>query len=331
MLPVIDIDPLITRQTVDPIARQLDRACRTAGFFLIRNHGVSTQLVRDLLTAAHTFFALPVHEKAEVAMPRFGRTWRGWFPLGGERTSGVPDQKEGYYFGRNLLADDPRVLAGLPLHGPNPYPGRVPALADLVERYLVAMKKLASTLMRGLACGLGLPGDFFDEGITRDPTELFRMFHYPNQPRADGHWGVAEHTDYGLLTIVFQDGHGGLEVHTPDGWIEATPIPNTFVCNLGDMLERLTGGRYRSTPHRVRVPRGDAATGRISFAYFYDPSWQADSDSLRPLQNLRGEPTTPHRARWDHSDPMDHRGTYGEYLTAKVANVFPNLFEDTIA
>ena len=88
---------------------------------------------------------------------------------------------------------------------------------------------------------------------------LFRIFHYPPQPADDDGWGVGEHTDYGLLTLLAQDDNGGLQVHTPDGWIDAPPMPGTFVCNIGDMLDRLTGGCYRSTPHRVRNLSGPGA------------------------------------------------------------------------
>ena len=104
--------------------------------------------------------------------------------------------------------------------------------------------------MRGIAIGLGLTPTWFEEHVTADPTVLFRIFHYP--PGDDSDWGVAEHTDYGLLTLLAQDDRGGLQVHAPDGWIDVPAEPDVLVCNIGDMLDRLTGGRYRSTPHRVR-------------------------------------------------------------------------------
>src|SRR5690606_37348794 len=92
-------------------AEALDRACRDTGFFLVSGHGVPGSALSRLDGLAREFFALPDHEKADVAMARGGRAWRGWFPEGGELTSGRPDHKEGYYFGADLPADDPRVVA----------------------------------------------------------------------------------------------------------------------------------------------------------------------------------------------------------------------------
>jgi isopenicillin N synthase-like dioxygenase len=137
-------------------------------------------------------------------------------------------------------------------------------------------------------------------------------------------WGVGEHTDYGLLTLLAQDDLGGLQVRAVDGsWIDVDPTPGALVCNLGDMLERLTGGRYRSTPHRVR---NTSDRGRLSFPYFFDPSWDATVPTL-PLDDA----PLPAAGRWDGSDVTAWEGTYGDYLTAKVSKVFPQLFADVTA
>ena len=134
-------------------------------------------------------------------------------------------------------------------------------------------------------------------------------------------WGVGEHTDYGLLTLLAQDSSGGLEIRLPDGsWRSATPEPGVLVCNLGDMLERLTGGRYRSTPHRVRNTTGRS---RLSFPYFFDPSWDATVPAILTSGSATGHD------RWDGADVTEWDGSYGDYLTAKVAKVFPQLFAAT--
>jgi isopenicillin N synthase-like dioxygenase len=106
MLPIIDIASL-------DASEEIDRACRQFGFFAIRNHGVSDELRKAVLNAAIDFFGRSDKEKSQVALANGGPAWRGWFPLGGELTSGVPDLKEGYYFGRELPPDT------RPMHGPS--------------------------------------------------------------------------------------------------------------------------------------------------------------------------------------------------------------------
>ena len=280
-------------------AAQLDHACAEIGFFYVAGHGIDPGLGDRLEAAARRFFALPDDDKAAVGMPVGGRAWRGWFPLGGELTSGVPDGKEGYYFGAEAPASD------RPLQGPNVWPDAVPELRDAVLEWLDAMTGLG----RRLCELLGVPRSLID-----DPTVLFRIFRYPPADAAPGDWGVAEHTDYGLLTILRQDVTGGLEVRLPSSaeWIGAPPIPDTFVCNVGDVLERLSGGRWRSTPHRVRnTSDGD----RLSFPFFFDPSWDAQ------IPDVGGVPVP----RWDGQDLYAVRGSYGDYLLQKVSKVFPDL------
>jgi isopenicillin N synthase-like dioxygenase len=317
-LPLIDVTELRDRGPGQhDVARSIDRACRQAGFFCITGHGIDAGLTERLIVFAADFFALPEHEKAAIAMEHGGQAWRGWFPVGGELTSGVPDRKEGLYFGTELSPNDPRVRAGRPLHGPNLFPPEPAGLRATVLEWLDAMTVLGHTLMRGVAIGLGLDADWFATHLTDDPTILLRIFHYP--PGDESGWGVGEHTDYGLLTILLQDDRGGLQVRAPEGWIDVPPEAATLVCNIGDMLDRMTAGRYRSTPHRVRNLSGRS---RLSFPFFFDPSWDANVAVL-PLEG--SPPADDASSRWDTSSVHDWRGTYGDYLLSKVGKVFPEL------
>ncbi len=305
-------------------ASAIDRACREVGFFAISGHGVDSLLQSRLDEAARAFFALPDRTKDEIAMARAGSAWRGWFPVGGELTSGRPDRKEGIYFGVELPDDHPRVAAGTPLHGRNLFPDAPSDLGPAVLEWLDAMRRVADATMRAIAAGLGLAPRWFEDHLTADPTVLFRIFHYPPSDEGDTNddsaWGVGQHTDYGLLTLLAQDDNGGLQVEFLDGtWIDVELDSSLIVCNIGDMLERLTGGRYRSTPHRVRNTSG---ADRLSFPYFFDPSWDATVPTL-PLADTSA--SRNHR-RWDGEDVLAWTGTYGDYLTAKVAKVFPGLF-----
>jgi isopenicillin N synthase-like dioxygenase len=151
---------------------------------------------------------------------------------------------------------------------------------------------------------------------------LFRIFNYPQQGAgADPTlWGVGEHTDYGLLTILLQDDCGGLEVRSRSRWVSAPPVPGSFICNIGDMLDRMTRGVFRSTPHRVRNP---APRDRLSLPFFLDPGF---STRVEPL-DLPGRAAPPDDAaeRWDRTSVHAFEGTYGDYLLAKVGKVFPEL------
>jgi isopenicillin N synthase-like dioxygenase len=327
--PVIDVGPLTgAGGDVGPVAAAIDAACRDAGFFSIVNHGIDAALLDRLEDLAREFFALSEDEKARVAMTHGGRAWRGWFPLGGELTSGVPDRKEGYYFGEELPVDDPRVVAGIPLHGPNLLPAAPRAFGATVLEVIDRFTTLGHQLMRGLGLALGLDAEWFDRELTHDPVVLFRIFHYPARPEGvetPESWGVAEHTDYGLLTMLHQDRGGGLEVRTADGWVEIPPRPGALVCNLGDMIERMTGGVYRSTPHRVRIPAG---RDRIACPFFFDPGWNAE---VRPiLAGVAAGADDSAADRWDGASVHDFSGTYGDYLLGKVSKVFPALRDEAL-
>lgn len=328
MLPVVDVSPLRAPQPAPglraEVARQIEAACREHGFFYVTGHGVPPELRSRLAAACTAFFALPPADKAEIAMARGGPAWRGWFPVGAELTSGQPDQKEGLYFGTELGAEDPRVRAGLPLHGRNLFPRQVPGMRAAVLGYLDALTVLGQAVLRGVALSLGLDAEYFATGYTASPTVLFRVFRYPAVPAAEAGWGVGEHTDYGLLTLLAQDDAGGLQVRTPNGWADAPPLPGTFVANIGDMLDRLTGGWYRSTPHRVRNTSG---RDRLSYPFFLDPGFTGEIPPL-PSRAAVGEGGEP---RWDGQNLHAFTGTYGDYLLAKVGKVFPHLRREVLA
>ena len=323
-LPVIDVGLLVIRAGDRArVAAEIGKACRDSGFFYIVGHGVDVELQRRLEESSRRFFAQDLQTKMDIAMARGGRAWRGYFPVGAELTSGRADVKEGIYFGTELPADHPRVKNGTPLHGANLFPRDIPELRSAVLAYMDAMTRLGHVLMEGIALSLGFGASYFADRYTREPLTLFRIFNYPGNPAApddEPRWGVGEHTDYGLLTILKQDDTGGLQVKSGGGWMAAPPIPGAFLCNIGDMLDRMTAGQYRSTPHRVQnVTRRD----RLSFPFFFDPNFDA---RIKPVVTADATLVTGDGdERWDHASVHEFDGTYGDYILAKVSKVFPQL------
>lgn len=325
-IPVINLEEALRTDSVTPTvqsaADRIGQACREFGFFCVTGHGVSRELQNCLEELSRQFFECDESEKMRIRMELGGRAWRGFFPVGAELTSGKPDQKEGIYFGAELDDDHPNVKAGIPLHGRNLFP-TISGFRETVLEWIEQMTQLGHLLMALIALSLGLDCLYFDERYTREPLVLFRIFHYPALGEQKKKlWSVGEHTDYGLLTILKQDQSGGLQIRTKANWIDIPVIEDSFVCNLGDMTDRMTSGGYRSTPHRVRNP---AKSGRLSFPFFFDPGWNS---VVKPVESdviARDDSAD----RWDSTNIHDWTGTYGDYILSKVARVFPQLTDQT--
>jgi len=363
-IPVIDVGALRTLDINDPTfcshvqepARNIYEASVNVGFFYVANHGVSDELLQRIDDISKHFFALPVEEKKTIDMIYGGKAWRGYFAVGAEVTSGIPDQKEGIYFGTELAAN---LEDSRPLHGINQWPsGELgPQMRDTVLSYMHEMKTLGQLLMRTISCSLNVTDQSFTAQFN-NPTELFRIFNYPPHDAQFGEkaLGVGEHTDYGYLTLLKQDSIGGLQVKDTrtNTWMNADPIPGTFVVNLGDALEHATRGLFKATPHRVEQRRHTTAH-RLSMPYFFDPCFDCEMHHVGPegfviptypiataatsTAAATADPAESKTAtvepdaagvgmytRWDGADPTMFTGTYGSYLLRKVSRAFPALF-----
>ncbi|MGI9379165.1 MAG: isopenicillin N synthase family dioxygenase, partial [Methyloligellaceae bacterium] len=270
-LPIIDMSDLWSDDTASKkrIGNEIREACLDKGFFYLRGHGISADMREESLGVIREFFALPLEEKLKVDKAQSNCN-RGYEKLRGQTLEpGAPaDIKEGYYIGRDLSEDDPRVVSGKFNHGPNIWPKNLPQFRDKLENYYEQMLGVARTLMRGLALSLRLDEIHFDE-FSRDELATLRLLHYPEQPPnpKPGEKGAGAHTDFGTLTLLLQDDSGGLQVRDEAaGWIDAPPIKDTYVVNLGDMIARWTNDTYRSTLHRVINHSGH---DRYSIPFFY--------------------------------------------------------------
>jgi len=276
-LPVIDLRPLEAGEAGErQVAAAINAACSGPGFFYVSHHGVPQPVIDAAVTAARRFFHLPAEVKQRT---KANLLHRGWHAAGGALMQGAkkPDLKEFYSLGLDLPADHPAVLAGEKLRGPNQWPAEVPELKPAMEAYFAAVGACGAKLLRAVALSLGLPRDFFAPHYTL-PLQRTQAIFYPPQPVDDeDQFGLAAHTDFGCITLLWQDDSGGLEVkeRQSGAWIPAPPLPGTLVVNVGDLLGRWSNDRFASTPHRVRNLSGHE---RMSIATFYDPNFAAPID-----------------------------------------------------
>ncbi|WCO68799.1 2-oxoglutarate and iron-dependent oxygenase domain-containing protein [Iamia majanohamensis] len=263
------------------VAAAVGAACTGAGFLVVVDHGIPAEVVRRAFAEAERFFALPRERKAALADT--GIEDRGWFPMGGQslETGTPPDLSEFVMVGRDLGPDHPEVRAGTPMYGPNPWPDDLPGWREAVEAYHSAADDLCRRLLGYLALSLGLPADHLAP-FAGDPVSTLKLAHYVPRPDqvAEGQLGAGAHTDWGAISVVAQDGVGGLEVLVDEEagtWIEAPVVEGSLVVNLGDMVPRWTNDRYVSRTHRVRNPVG---RDRYSLVLFFDLDYHARIEVL---------------------------------------------------
>jgi isopenicillin N synthase-like dioxygenase len=286
-MPILDLTPLLTGGDLTELAAELRRACENTGFFYIRNHGVPQQIIDEVFAATKRFFDLPVEERLKVKID--DRFRRGYMPQGINQHPGYPpDLKESYELSLDLPLDDPDVAAGLPLHGPNRWPEDLPWLRAAAEAYLTETTELGKRLLTVFARSLDVPDDFFLQYCTK-PVIKTRLFHYPPAPAQDENaYGVAPHTDYGMITLLTQDPIGGLELLKRDGeWVSAPFIPGTFVINLGDLFKVWTNDIYVSNQHRVVNRTG---LERYSIPTFFNLDFHAPVSCLPTCQSADNPP-----------------------------------------
>jgi isopenicillin N synthase-like dioxygenase len=287
-VPVLDLTPLNTGGDLRALAETLRQACVTTGFFYVKNHGIPAPIFDGVFGATRRYFDLPQAQRLGHRMDE--RFRRGFMPQGINQHPGfAPDLKESYEIGIDLPLDHPDVVAGLPLHGPNRWPAECPWLRDAAESYFNETMALGRRLLRVCAVSLGMPHDFFLQWCI-SPMVQMRLFHYPPQPAVtdDRTFGVAPHTDYGMITLLSQDSIGGLELRKRDGeWIGAPFIPGTLVVNLGDLFQRWTNDIYRSNPHRVVNRSGRE---RYSIPTFFNLDFNAEVTCLPTCQSPDNPP-----------------------------------------
>jgi isopenicillin N synthase-like dioxygenase len=289
-IPIIDFEPFINdresaRQTV---VEQIYQACHKIGFMYLKNSGISQNLIDQLFIQAKQFFNLPYEVKQQLAWSdEFSN--RGYVGIERERLD--PDKpgdlKEAFNVGKEGDKGDKEELKASQSSLSVPFSAVSLAKDPCILAFWNASTAAADRILQAFALALQLPEDFFSSRHDQQNHTL-RLLHYPPLQKLPkpGQVRAGEHSDYGSITLLFQDRVGGLEVQTRDGkWIAAPSIPGTVVVNTGDLMQRWTNHVFCSTKHRVMIPTDEQAKqSRYSVAFFCHPNNDTEISCLPSCQ-----------------------------------------------
>lgn len=316
------------------LADALQSICHEVGFVVITDHGIEQTLIDDVFALMERFFDLDDNQKQLIdkrASPHF----RGWEAVGSEFTNNRVDVREQI----DLWSEWPVACDGddRPVHhrllGPNQWmPDDVIAgQRELTLRWMNDLGALADQILELLAIGLDIDPSYFASLFGRQPMSLTKMIHYP--PTPDGGAGVNAHHDTGFLTLLAPGPTSGLQVLNPLGdWIDVPTVPGSFVVNLGEMLQAMTGNYFIATAHRVIT-----SSERLSAGYFHGPSLDTEleridlaprfADAVAASERHRERGYMASAAATDSgTDDMDGElaaSTYGEQLWNYFCRSYP--------
>ncbi|KAI4337964.1 hypothetical protein L6164_016325 [Bauhinia variegata] len=266
-LPVIDLSLLNSEdlQLHSKAVQQLGKACQEWGFFMITNHGISEELMEDVMNKSHEFHNLPIEEKKEfvdkgpLAPIRYGTSFN--------------PQAETVHYWRDYL----KVIT----HPQFDFPHKPLGYKELAFEYSHKIRAVARNLLQGISESLGLEPDAIIESTGFDSgLQIFAVNLYPPCPQPDLALGMPPHSDHGLLTLLTQNGVGGLQVKHQGKWVKVDPLPKCLLVNIADQLEAVSNGRYKSVLHRAVLDNRDT---RISVVLVNGPALDKD---IGPAQSL---------------------------------------------
>jgi isopenicillin N synthase-like dioxygenase len=288
-IPVLDLGAYLAGEpgAEKTLTVDLRQAQQNIGFFFVRNHGLSDRLLERTFAAVEDFFALPLDRKMALTA---AEDFSGYLPISGSLlrnsyvgTNTKPDLTETITFMREFPQDNPYIIAGRKMMGPNKWPRELPWLEPVIKEYMTESIRLAYKLLPLYALASEASSDYFDDKFD-DPSVNCRAGHYPPVAATADQFGLGAHTDLGFFTLLPQSKVGGLEVQTLDGeWIVAPMKPDHILVNGGDMLARFSNGRFLATPHRVLPNRGPQH--RYSIPIFFQPNF---STVVAPMDSCVG-------------------------------------------
>ncbi|XP_058728283.1 oxoglutarate-dependent flavonoid 7-O-demethylase 1-like [Vicia villosa] len=274
-LPIIDLGKLLSQDMKGAELEKLGFACKEWGFFQLINHGVSMILVEDMKIGAEKLFNLSMEEKSKL--------WQ------------KPGDMEGFGKMIEVPKDEPSdwvdefYIFTLPsqLRKPHLFPNLPNPFRENLEAYCRKIRELSINIMVLMGKSLGIESDDIEESLGEGGQSI-KLNYYPPCPQPDNVFGLKAHTDGCALTILFQNNDvEGLQINKDGTWISVKPLPNAFIVSLGDVMEVMTNGIYKSTRHRAIV---NSEKERLSIATFYGPEW---SGNIGPLSCLVTQETPP--------------------------------------
>ncbi|KAF7593353.1 hypothetical protein BBP40_011643 [Aspergillus hancockii] len=291
VIPIIDFGPFLNGTPADKhaVAMSVVEAFKTSGFLYLKEHGLPPSVVSGVFGSSGRFFARPQYQKDSVCWTT-PQANRGYVKTGQEKLStpddlsapeilrATPDLKETMEIGRD-------GVDGLPNRWPDQIDDEGKDFREVMTSFFHKCKSLHMEIMRAIALGMNLPEHYFDPYVDGGDNNL-RLLHYPAVSKEvfrknPAQVRAGEHSDYGSITLLFQDRRGGLQVRSPKGtFVDVTPIADTVVVNAGDLLARWSNDTIKSTRHRVVEPpapigeenESDTYPDRYSIAYFCNPN-----------------------------------------------------------
>ncbi|OQP61603.1 isopenicillin N synthase family dioxygenase [Niastella populi] len=271
-IPVVNLADFLSGdpQLKQAFVNQLGKAYEEVGFVAVKNHGIPDELIADLYKYVQQFFSLPADAKKKYEIPGLAGQ-RGYTSFGKEHAKGsdAPDLKEFFQFGQVVDDNDP-IKSEYP---DNVQVNDVAAFNTTFTKAYRAFEKSGRALLQAIALYLGLDEHYFDNYI-HNGNSILRAIHYPpitQEPKSAIR--AEQHEDINLITLLVGASADGLQILTKQNeWVPVTSLPEQIVVNVGDMLQRLTNNKLKSTTHRVvNPPREMWGTSRYSIPFFLHP------------------------------------------------------------
>jgi isopenicillin N synthase-like dioxygenase len=307
-IPSVDLAEFLSGDAKRKAAfvQELGKAYEDVGFVAVKNHGVPDELIADLYKYVQEFFSLPSDKKRPYEIPELAGQ-RGYTSFGKEHAKGseAPDLKEFFQYGQI-----PRDNYKEEEYPPNVQVGEIATFNPTMEAAYRAFEKSGTALLQAIALYLGLQENYFDDYVYNG-NSILRSIHYPpitHEPKSAIR--AEQHEDINLITLLVGASADGLQILTKQNeWVGVTSLPEQIVVNVGDMLQRLTNNKLRSTTHRVVNPSRDLwHTSRFSIPFFLHPK---SSMSLKCLQSCI-----------DDKNPKAYDdATAGEYLDERLREI----------